>query len=173
MSAGDWFQALTLVAVAVALLLNVRQNREVARQTQELTRQNTVILGSMQQNAYQAMLTYPTALRVSFLKDNPELLAWHLTSRGVPATTYEHDLRRLYIILKLETHEMCFVSHAQGLLTDDVWAGWWNVVNTDLMDPDFQETWLSVRHFFAPSFAAFVDGLIRDREYPPELRPVA
>jgi hypothetical protein len=173
MNSGDWIQAATLVSVAVALLLNVRQNREIARQTKEMNRQNTVVLGSLQQSAYHAMLTQPTALRVSFLKDNPALLEWHMTGRGYPPGTYEQNLRRLYIMLKLETHEMCFISHIDGLLTDEVWTGWSNVVRTDLADVEFQETWALARNFYAPSFVAFVDGLITEIGRPGELRSVA
>src|SRR5437764_1181573 len=104
MTPGDWIQAATLAGVAAALLLNVRQNREVARQTEELIRQNATIGASLQQAAHHAMVSHPTALRISLLRDNPELLEWHLTSRGYLPGTYQQNLRRLYIMAKLEVH---------------------------------------------------------------------
>ena len=171
MNTSDWIQAATLGAVAIALLLNLRQNREVARQTQELTQQNSVFLRSMQQDAYRVMVTHPTALRVSFLKDDPEMLAWHLESRGYQPGTYQQNLRRLYVLLRLDTHELNFISHAQGLLTDDVWTGWWNVLKADFTDAEFYEAWAAAKHFYAPSFVTFVDELIADGR-PDELQQV-
>ena len=171
MNTSDWIQAATLGAVAIALLLNLRQNREVARQTQELTQQNSVFLRSTQQDAYRVMVTHPNAPRVSFLKDDPEMLAWHLESRGYQPGTYQQNLRRLYVLLRLDTHELNFISHAQGLLTDDVWTGWWNVLKADFTDAEFYEAWAAAKHFYAPSFVTFVDELIADGR-PDELQQV-
>jgi hypothetical protein len=152
-SAGDWIQVATLVAVAVALLLNVRQ-------IQELTRQNSAIVASLRQSAYHVMVTDSPALRVSFLKDNPQVLAWHMATRGFTSGTHEQNLQRLYILARLEAHELNFTSHKEGLLTDDVWAGWGNVVKMDIADADFRETWRIAKHMYAPSFVTFIDAQI-------------
>src|SRR2546421_9663742 len=148
MTVGDWIQAVSVLFVAVALLSNVKQNREVARQTQELTqqtqelsRQNAVILASVEQSTYHALVSAPAGLRVSLLADNPKLLAWHLEAKGFQSDSYEQNIQRLYIMSKLETHELCFVSHREGRLSDDIWAGWFNVVKRDFTDASFKTSW--------------------------------
>jgi hypothetical protein len=158
MGPDEWIQVATLIAVAVALLLNVRQNREVALQTRELIRQNAAIAASLQQSAHQALINQPTNLRAALLPDNPELLQWHLTSRGYPPGTHQQNLRRLYFMAKLEVHELNFVSYTDGLLADDIWVGWRNVMAADFADVEFRESWTAVKHLYAPSFVAFVDG---------------
>lgn len=167
MATSDWVQLVSLVAVVAALLLNARQNREVARQTRELTRQtqeltlqNSVFLTSMQQNAYLAMVTQPAELRISFLKENPELLAWHLAARGYRPGGHTENLRRLYVLLRLDMHELNFVNHGEGLLTDDVWTGWSNVLKADFSEVEFREAWQVAKHLYAPSFVVFVDQLV-------------
>jgi hypothetical protein len=172
-STGDWIQAATLIAVAVALLLSSRQNREVARQTRALSEQNTLIDASLRHGAYQAMVSQAHGLRLAIVRDNPELLAWHLSCRGLTPGDRDQNVRLLFILLKLDSHELNFVSHSEGLLTDDVWAGWLNVLKADFADVDFLNAWGPVRHLYAPSFAAFVDTLIRESGQPPELRQVA
>jgi hypothetical protein len=166
MTSGDWIQAATLVAVAVALLLNVRQNREVARQTQELTLQNATIAASLQQSAHQAMISVPSANRAALLRDNPELLAWHMTLRGYPPGTYHQNLRRLFILSKLDVHELTFISYSDGLLAEDIWLGWRNVIAEDFTDPDFVESWATAKHLYAPSFVGYVDAQVVGWEQP-------
>jgi hypothetical protein len=163
---ADWIQAGTLFLIAAALLLNVRQNRELARQTLELVRQNATIASSLRQNAHLAISNPPSTIRASLLLNNPELLQWHLGLRGLPAGTPQENLRRLFIMAKVEVHELNFLSHRDGMLSEDIWSGWRNVMASDFVDSEFQESWTAVKHSYAPTFVAYVDEHLADWDEP-------
>ena len=135
------FQYLSLAAVMVALFFAFRQNQQISRQTLEVSRQTSTILASLRQNAYHAMVTQPTILRTSLLREDAALLAWQLEDRGFGPADPAQNRRRLYVSLKLDVHELNFVSHEGGLLTDELWDGWRAVVETDVATPEFRECW--------------------------------
>ena len=154
------FQYLSLAAVMVALFFAFRQNQQISRQTQEASRQTSTILASLQQNAYHAMVTHPTVLRASFLREDPVLLAWHLEARGFGPADPAQNRRRLYVLIKFDMHELNFVSHEGGLLADELWSGWQAVVETDFASPEFRECWHLTKRFYALSFVTYVDSVI-------------
>ena len=111
------------------------------------------------------MISQPTALRATLLPGNPELLQWHLVTRGYPPGTHQQNLRRLYIMAKLDVHELNFVSYSGGLLAEDIWLGWRNVMTADFADPEFQESWAAAKHLYAPTFVTFVDRYLVPGEW--------
>jgi len=66
----------------------------------------------------------------------------------------------VYFLLKLEAHERNFISHAEDLLTDDLWSGWRNVLQADFAHDEFRDVWLFAKHLYAPSFVAFIEGMV-------------
>lgn len=82
-----------------------------------------------------------------FLND-PELLAWYLSTSGCKSTSSEENKRRLYVLAKLESHEDSFLSHASGLLADEVWAAFRTVMVHDFVIDEYQEVWPVAKNFF-------------------------
>ncbi|GAA4572216.1 hypothetical protein [Planotetraspora kaengkrachanensis] len=151
MPLADWLQIVSVPLVVVALVLNGLQAREVGRQSKALGL-------SLDQGAYQSLVKSHTDFRFTFFYDDPEMLAWHLTTRGYPCTSEAENKRRLYVLIKIEVHEENYVKHLRGLLDSDVWDAWLNVIRADFAIPVFLEMWPPSRRYFAPAFAAFIDG---------------
>ena len=151
----DWLQLASILLVVVALALNVLQLREVSNQSHAQA-------SALNQLAYGGVANLASDPRFLLFPNDPELLTWYLKSRGFKATTPSENKRRLYVMAKLIQHETNFVNHTAGLLTDESWAAWFNVLRADLAISEFREIWSSSRDIYAESFAAFVDSLVAD-----------
>jgi hypothetical protein len=156
MSPGDWFQAASLVAVVVALVLNILQVRA-------LSRQNASLASSLRQTVFQAQVQAIASSRIPFLWNDPRLLAWHLSQRGYGASTRSRNKKRLYVIVEIELHEFNYLNHEAGLLPEHVWTAWSKVLEADFALADFREVWPAARTFFAPPFVSYVDTLVAGR----------
>jgi len=152
----DWLQVLSIAFVAVALLLNVLQMRYLARQTNETSRQAVAANTALRQAAYQNMIAGQAEYRSLYI-NSPSMTKWHLASRGYETGSDEDDRRTLYTLVRLNSHESSFLAHAAGLLDDDVWHGWINVIRTDFEVPKFNAVWSHAKQFYARSFVAFVE----------------
>jgi hypothetical protein len=159
MGIADWLQVISLATVAVALMLNVIQSRHTSKQAVEASRQTGAILASLKHGAYQSFAASQADLRSLFFND-PKMVQWYLASRGYGTRSEEANNRTLYVILRLNSHETTFLSYSAGLLDEDVWSGWLNVIKTDFEVAEFVETWPHAKVFYAQSFATFVDEAI-------------
>jgi hypothetical protein len=161
---ADWIQSLSLLLVAGALIASIFQTRAVARQA----RQATIAL---QATTHQSFVHNQNASRQAFFLDHPDLLSWHLSSRGYRSTNAEENQRRLYVLIKLDIHEYNYLSFRAGHFRDDIWSGWMNVMHEDFSRvPEFREIWSVARKLYAPSFVNFIeenyDTLVPDDRAP-------
>jgi hypothetical protein len=155
----DWLQILSIAFVVVALILNFLQMRYVARQTSETARQAIAATTALRQAAYQNMISGQADYRSLYI-DSPSMTRWHLESRGYETGSEEDNRRTLYTLVRLNSHESSFLAHEAGLLDDDVWHGWKNVIKTDFQVPKFVAVWSHAKQFYARSFAAFIENEI-------------
>ncbi|GII26667.1 hypothetical protein [Planotetraspora mira] len=161
MSPGDWFQAVSVLVVIVALILNIMQLRALGQQ-------NASIASSLRQTVYQALVQSNTNSRITFFNKDPALLAWHLSHRGYGASRRRMNKKRLYIIVEIELHEFNYLNYEAGLLPRHIWTAWNKVLEADFAVTEFREMWPAAREFFAPPFVAYVDALVaRPLESPP------
>ncbi|MBB2948975.1 hypothetical protein FB565_008761 [Actinoplanes lutulentus] len=150
----DWLQILSIAFVAVALILNVLQMRYVSRQTNEAARQAFAANAALRQATYQNVL----AQEFHFVHfSNPSLIKLHLTSRGYETGSDEENQRTLYALTRINSHESTFLAYAAGLLDDDAWHGWRNVIRTDFESPKLNAIWPYARQFYAKSYVAFIE----------------
>jgi hypothetical protein len=168
---ADWFQFISLMTVAITILIGMSQNREVGRQTREASRQTESVQKSLEQAAYQTLNTTHDGNHIAFFKDDPEMLQWFLSTRGYSTSSHHQNKRTLYIIIKLDAHESNFLSYVDGLLSRDVWDGWFEVLRADFEVPDYRAVWPTARRFYATTFVAFVDSLIAARTPEPRAAP--
>lgn len=162
MSTADWIQSIAAILVFAALILNVLQLRQVTGQTEALRR-------SLEQAAYGSTWATHASSRTAYFLQDPELLAWHLSSRGYETSTAEENRRRLYALVKLESHEASYLSHANGLLSSEVWNAWRTVMMEDLSVPEFRSVWGVGKQFYAASFVRFIDSEILAASEPDSL----
>ena len=146
----DWIQSLSLLLVAGALIASIFQTRAVAHQARQAT-------AALQATTHQSFVYNQNGSREAFFLDRPELLSWHLSSRGYPETNAAENLRRLYVLNKLDIHEYNYLSFRSGHFRDDIWAGWKNVMQEDFRQPEFREMWPVARRLYAPSFKNFIE----------------
>ncbi|HEY3732701.1 MAG TPA: hypothetical protein VGL63_02190 [Streptosporangiaceae bacterium] len=157
MTIQDWFQTISLLGVALALLLNTRQIREMGSQTRSMLR-------SLEQNAYQQQLRTHSDHRILFFKDDPRLLSWHLGTRGYTlARSHQRNKRTLYALVKLDEHEANYLSYTGALLPEEVWLAWLEVIRADFGVKEFQDVWHNAKRFYVTSFVKYVDTSILAR----------
>jgi len=76
MKTGDWIQAVSLILVTITVVGMMIQLRQVMAQTK--------LLGASSNHAVIESLVQASWLpRAAFFMDEPELMRWHLTMRGV------------------------------------------------------------------------------------------
>jgi hypothetical protein len=153
---SDWVQILTLFFVAGALILSLWQGRQMLRQTMAMT-------GDLFNDVSTSLMETHTDQRTTFFLHDPELLAWHLESRGYRSTTPFENKQRLYALVKFDTHESIHLRHARGTIDEPMWNGWLQVLNVDLQVPIFADVWENGRQFYEESFAELVDSILRRR----------
>ena len=171
MNAADWAQTLSLPLVALALLASTIQTRAMVHQTRFSAMQSKNVANSLAQTAHMALTRNQMDHRSAFFRDDPELLEWYLSSRGYPTSTYEQNKRRLYVLTRMDVHQLNFLNHESGFLADDFWTAWRKVISTDLEIPEFVELWPIVRTYYAPGFVAFCDRALSAA--PPAVRSPA
>jgi len=94
---------------------------------------------------------------MDIFRDDHDLLRWYLSSRGYPTSTDEANKRRLYVLTRMDIHQLNFMNYESGFLGNEFWSAWRNVLVTDLRIPEFAELWPMLRTFYAPRFVAFCD----------------
>lgn len=142
-------QSLATVFVAVTVFLTWRQLKESTRQTRNLEE-------TLRCSVYQEIVRSPRELWASFF-DDPELLRWYLTSRGIQAKEDVDNKIALFIILKLDYYENLYLQVKQGNITRDAWSGWEKTMKTDFQEAAFKEIWSKVNSLYASSFRSFVN----------------
>lgn len=153
MSLSNWLQTVSLLGVAIALLMNARQIREMTSQAHSMLR-------SLEQSAYQQQIRTHADYRALFFKDDARLLSWHLHTRGYTALSHRRNKRSLYVLVKLDEHEANYLSYTGGLLAENVWQAWHEVIKADFGVPEFREVWTNAKRFYVASFAQFIDNEI-------------
>jgi hypothetical protein len=157
----DLLQVVSLAAVVVALLFNYGQTREAANQAKEASRQVVLSTSALKRGAYQELTGYAANFNSVLFTSGPDLLSWFLSSRGIPVSAHEENLRHMFIFVRMDVHESVFMSRMEQLLEDDVWVGWKNVIEADVATPEFRTVWTVAEKFYAVRFATFVNSLIR------------
>ena len=153
MQPSDWIQIIAASLVSVALVLNVLQLYQVARQS-------AVLLRSLERGAHGSLVNKNLETKTTHFLFDQELLAWHLSGRGYNSTSFEENKRRLYVLVELESHESNFLSHASGLLAGELWAAWKTVMAHGFATDEYREMWPVARKFYAASFGIFADNEI-------------
>ena len=151
MSLGDWIQALSLGAVAVALVIS-------AVQLQHSSRQTGLAVRALEQGVHDLRANAVTQLSAMLLAE-PEVLAWHLKARGYPEWAVG-DRRTMFALLRLQIHEQTHLDTLGRQRDMETQAAWSEALRRDLTDPFYRRLWPSARGMYAPSFAATVDELI-------------
>jgi hypothetical protein len=159
---SDLLQIVSLAAVVVALLFNYNQTREAANQAKEASRQVIVSTSALKRGAYQELTGYGANFNSVLFTSGPDLVSWFLSSRGIPVSSHEQNLRHMFMFVRMDVHESVFMSRAEQLLADDVWAAWKNVLEADAKTPEFRTVWTVAEKFYAERFAAFVNALIHE-----------
>jgi succinate dehydrogenase flavin-adding protein (antitoxin of CptAB toxin-antitoxin module) len=154
-SLSDTIQLVTLVTIVIALGLTVWQARQMMKQT-------ALMFTEVFDHAYDSLMQAHTQQRMTFFLNDPELLKWHLTSRGYRSTNPLEDKQRLYALVKLEAHESAHLRHLKGTIDDAMWRGWRQVLETDLKVPIFADVWVNGRQFYDASFEAIVDEILAE-----------
>jgi hypothetical protein len=150
-------EVLTTMAVVAALMVNGYQVRQAIRQT-----------NVMQHEVLGALVGTFTDNWITFFLDHPDLCAWFLQTRGYAVTTVEENRRRLYALVRFNTHEGIYLQRALRGLRKQSWVAWTNVLRADLQVAEFREVWVNARRFFDLDFVRHVDRLLE--ETPPDGR---
>jgi len=108
MTFDDAIQIATLASVAIALVLSLLQNRQVLRQTREMTKQSSILVETIEYSSYQATVTGDVSLS-NLAAESPELLRWHLAARGYPVRSNAANRKALFAIVRLNAHEEIFL----------------------------------------------------------------
>lgn len=149
-------QSVATLLLVVTILITWRQLKETARQTKNLE-------ATLRGSAYQQMIQNQTDSRVAFFLQYPDLLRWHLMTRGFESKSETADRIRLYVLVKLDMHENMYLKHLEGSLGEEPWAAWQHVMEVDFSIHEFQEVWGKVDTFYAPVFREHVKGLQSQR----------
>jgi hypothetical protein len=156
-SLSDLIQVLSLLFLAGALLLSARQGRQMIRQS-------AAMAGELFNDVSTSLMQAHTDQRTTIFLDDPELLAWHLASRGYRSTTSLENKQRLYALVKFDTLESIHLRHVRGTVDDAIWSGWLQVLRVDLRVPVFAEVWENGQQFYEQSFARMVDSLLEEQK---------
>lgn len=115
----------------------------------------------MQYGGFRALAGRLSEFRTAHLRQDPELLAWVLSTRGFTGTASAAiNNRRLYMIGKVDIFEGCYLSHMNGLMSDNAWLTWQRVIQADVQIKEFQEIWPIVRAYYDIEFGEFIDGVM-------------
>jgi hypothetical protein len=174
MSASDVVQAASLLAVVVTLIVSMRQNREMVRQTQEAARQSMTTAASLRRESILGMVNHVTDFTYSAMSRDSALLAWFLGARGFPADATEREQHRYFFLwTRLFLHQSHHVERLEGLIPDDIWEYWLNVIRFDVGSAGFDVVWATVGHTYIPTFRAFIEQLIENPRPAPTPRAPA
>lgn len=154
-SIGLIVQSVSTLLVLIALLISLSQSRA-------LVRQNKTMSTELSDSVYDSLMTAHISLRSTFFKDDPELLAWHLQSRGYRSTTDVDNRKRLYALVKLDLHEAIFLRHHAGAISLPVFEAWTEVLRADVGTPTFVDVWANGHRFYETTFQAHVDRMTSD-----------
>ena len=165
MSISDIIQAVSLLAVVVTLLLSLKQNREMVKQTQEATRQTAAAASSLRRDSIHGMIHHVLDFTYAAMARDPALLSWFLAVRGFPPNlTDEENHRHLFLWMRLGMHQSHFMERMDGLISDDVWGYWLTVIQYDVGSPGFDTVWKAIAHTYVLEYRAFIDNLIEERD---------
>ncbi|MEV6305290.1 hypothetical protein AB0M02_38160 [Actinoplanes sp. NPDC051861] len=153
MRLADILQILTFLAVLAALVLSYLQVRHVSRQSR-------IAATALERGAYHALVSNQREVTAVLLRDDPEMLCWHVEGRGFRVRDEAEAKRALYVLMRLNTHEGMFLSWRSGVAGDERWAAWRNVIAGDLAMPGFKGYWAECRLLYTASFARFIDEMI-------------
>src|SRR4051794_1229842 len=123
MDTGDWIQALSLAAVATALVISTVQLKHSSRQTALATRALEQGFHDLRANA----VTQMSAMLIA----EPEVLAWHLRARGYPEWAID-DRRTMFALLRLQIHEQSHLDLIGRQPDSQTQAAWSEALRRDM-----------------------------------------
>jgi hypothetical protein len=121
MTVADWLQLISLGAVIVALLMNYRQNREVAKQAKEASQQTVLLSQSVRTSMAQERSRHGTDWTYASVTAHPDLIAWFLSSRGLPSATDQINHRYAFLWARLDYQELRYFDASASQWT--MWCG--------------------------------------------------
>ncbi|WP_181778874.1 hypothetical protein [Pseudonocardia pini] len=148
MDSPVWVQIASLVVVLLALLVSTYQVLLARRQTK-----------SLQQTTEAALTAGQAEARHQILYANPDLMAWHLRTRGCEGRDEQDNRRRYFIIQKLISDEALFIGNLRGFISDESWHGWIDVVKQDACNPEARQIWPEIRFMYAEEFVRHIEAL--------------
>ncbi|HZM78519.1 MAG TPA: hypothetical protein VFC19_22560 [Candidatus Limnocylindrales bacterium] len=156
MKFADIVQAVSFLAVIIALMLSVWQNKEAARQTSS-------VVASLRQATHEELIRHGLDFTYEALTKDPELLAWFLTSRGFPPGNEAENRKRLFLFARFDMHDATYHAFITGATAEDVWCDWLPTVRLDLAMREAPAVWNAIRSVFSPNFAAVIDDLLAEQ----------
>jgi hypothetical protein len=151
-------QAATFSAAFAALFISLWQGKETARQSRESSRQSAVAAASLLQSSQQELLRRSVDIGFDVLMGNADLLAWFLASRGFPPDDVNKNRRYYFIWIRLDIHEVNYMSYRDHLMTEELWQEWLVTLRLDLRMPECALVWQFTKGIYSKDFAALVDS---------------
>lgn len=145
----DLLQFFSTSAAVVALVVLILQTRDGSQQTMAMRAELAIRQSTWLAQSY-------VDHRTQFFQHDSALLAWYLSGRGYRSTTPFEDRQRLYALTTLDIHEGIHIQHANGTVTNEVYAAWRQILTTDLGMPIYADVWENGAKFYEASFARYV-----------------
>lgn len=143
----------SLLVVAITLIINSVQARELVKQTKMLSATNKAVLA-------ESINVAMTELS-KILIDNPELRPYIYGSRKLPA---DDPLRsRVLVMAEMLVDLMWHVVHSQIFFEDAERAGWVNYFRDLAAGSDaIQRYWMARRHWYEPPVWELINQTVED-----------
>ena len=150
---GDFIGGLAVVLTLAYLAVQVRQNTRQLERTSAMGKAAT----------YQSLtaLIVEGNARISTDREFAEL---RLRGREDLANLDEVDLHRYLVSISslFRIMENLYQQNAAGLLTDEQYSSWENMLRNHLAYPGTREAWTKVSRAFSPAFREVVERILRE-----------
>ena len=160
MSASVVLQSVSFLIAAIALMFSLWQARSAAGQSRQAAKQAAAAAYAVKQVSAQTLLHHGTDFAFQGLTGNPQLLAWFLASRGIPADTHDRNQRYLFVWVRLDVHEASYRAAGRNALDREEWEEWLRTIEMDVRLPEFPTVWKSVKNLYSPRFVQLIDVML-------------
>ena len=150
---ADWVQALSIPLVLTALIFSYLQVRAASRQAR------TAVV-ALERSAQVSLIASQSDLAANFLNHEPELLLWHIQTRGFAIDSPSEAKLIALILLRLNVHEATYLGYRDGVVGAEHWTAWESVVRLDMATDRYREYWPVARGMYAPSFVRYLDTMV-------------
>jgi len=157
-------QYVSLIGLIAALVISLGQSRAA-------TRQSTAATAALQQSSSHELVRYSADFPYMALRDDPDLLAWFLETRGFPAGDAVTNKRYHFLFVRLDIHSGIHDAYRDGLLSEAAWNDWLRSMRLDLVTPEGRLVWRTTADLYSPAFRAQVEKVLPDPPADPRSEP--